>query len=244
MDFIKTLTRLGGYYECPKNGRERLGPLAGYAGRYRDTDDGTLKQYVGDVYANCAVLEKNPRELVFFTDYLAEQLSKKYVRNPPRELVMCGLPMGGIATGMLVATKMGVRFAYPEKKVLEAATASSRERSQLAFGRHAITSGDHVVLAEDVLNNFSTVGEAIDLVEHAGGKVEGIIGLLNRSPFYEAQFSYKGEDYPIICVTRKEIIEYEQNHLAVARDVANGNVCWKPKDEWPRLQKIMEVVGK
>jgi len=244
MELIWDLTRLRGYYECPKDSiGKRLGPLVGYAGRY--DDNGTAKQWVGDVYANCAVLEEYPLQLKFFADYLAKKIIEYYgALRLPGGLTVCGLPMGGIATGIFVAARLGARFVYPEKKVLEAATAFSREKSQLSFGRHKIHPGDQVILTEDVLNNFSTTGEAIDLVANAGGTVLEIIGLLNRSNLYDAIFSYKGKDYPIRCVTRKVIIEYKQDDPAVADDIKNGNIVWKPKDEWDRLQQAMKLAKK
>jgi orotate phosphoribosyltransferase len=241
--FIATLTRLNGYYKCPKDEQnKRLGPLVGYAGRY--DDNGTAKQWVGDVYANCAVFEEHPRTLVFFTDQLANQLSERYEWHLLKQPVICGLPMGGIATGMFVAARLGIRFVYPEKKVLATATASSREKSQLVFGRHGIIAGEQVILAEDVLNNFSTTGEAIDLVTSAGGQVRAIVGLLNRSLTHDALFQYKRVDYPIICVTRIPIHEYKQDDSAVIDDIRQENVCWKPKDEWSRLQQAMKLARK
>lgn len=232
-DPLAVLKLLGGYYECPKEaGGRRLGPLVGYAGRDKDG-----MQFVGDSYVNFAVAEEWPAVL----DEWAWQFRGGGLA---RASVFCGAPMGGIAFAYALAKLHVVRFVYPEKKTIEVATATAREKSELVFARHSIESGDRVVIVEDVLNNFSTTGQMISLIESAGGEVVAIAGLLNRSLTIEDEFIWQEKPFSVFALVRKQIPEWRQIDPAVRGDVAKGNVVWKPKNEWSRLMESMAAAEK
>ena len=236
---IEALIELGGYYECPKDDNsKRLGPLVGYAGRY--DDNGTAKQWVGDKYFNFAALEKKPRRSLSFIGELAWKLHL----DDGKDVTFCGMPEGGKWVALELASWTNGSYIYPEKKVLELATATSKERAELIFARHQVIPGGKVFIVEDVMNNFSTTGTGIDLITRAGGEVCGIVGLLNRSENHESIFSHRGKDYPITSILRMKVDEYKQDDPAVADDIKNGNIVWKPKDEWDRLQQAMKLAKK
>jgi adenine/guanine phosphoribosyltransferase-like PRPP-binding protein len=223
-DPLLVLRELGGYYACPKNADgQRQGPLVGYAGR-----DNQGRQFVGDIYANWAAAEEYPIVLDHFAGSILGHSS--------RAKVFCGAPMGGIALAQALARRQGnTRFVFPEKKVIEVASATSREVSKLQFLRHQIHPGETVVVVEDVLNNFSTTDMLLDLIDAQGGVVVALMALLNRSSKYQAD--YRG--IPIGALVYNPFPQYQQDDPAVAADVAAGNVVWKPKDEWPRLMAAM-----
>lgn len=71
----------------------RVTPLVGYVGRYKDRNGEEL-QYVGDEYFNMRKIEEDPELL----NYFAEMLEIKVARNSPSSIdVVCGAPEGGRA---------------------------------------------------------------------------------------------------------------------------------------------------
>lgn len=226
---LDALHRLGGYYVCPKDadGR-RLGPLVGYAGK-----DEKGRQKVGDIYANFAKMEEYPRILAHYAPMLLSRIDPEFLDSVD---VFCGMPMGGVKLSGLLALDSWKQDMYLEKRVLVAETPTTREVSQLTFGRHEVQEGARVVLVEDVVNNFSTTGAAIDLFKFAGAEVIGILCLLNRSD----RTSY-GLDLSVVSIVWQPMPQYAQDDPAVADDITRGNLVAKPKREndWARLQAIM-----
>ena len=235
-DPLGLLRKLGGYYECPKNGdSKRLGPLVGYAGKYSAPDDEHKKQYVGDIYANFSVAEQYPAVMEHFANKLTIQLSSLHLNVD----LVCGPVMGGVSIGMMLALTSGQRFAYAEKQVTQLATAALREQSTLALLRHTVFPGENVIICEDVLNNFSTTSETIKIIEAADAKVVGIAGLLNRSLTIEDYYDHGGSKIPIIALVRKKIFEWKQDDPEVLADMERGNVIFKPKNDWGKLTEAM-----
>lgn len=237
IDPLKSLEALGGYYSCPYDGLgNRKGPIVGYAGKY-DDGKGQKLQYVGDTYANFSVIEQYPEVL----GYMAEKLRLKtsHVLNHETVDLVCGPQMGGIAIGYAFAERLKVRFAYIEKKIIQLASENAREQSELCFLKHQIHEGERVVICEDVLNNFSTTEQTIEVINSLGGIVVGIVGLMNRSVDQKKQFPVEGADIPIIALVEKPIHEYRQDDPAVDQEIKNKNVIWKPKNEWGRLMDAM-----
>lgn len=235
-DPIEILKAVQGYYECPKDeSGNRTGKLVGYAGKYEDAD-GNKKQYVGDVYINFARAEQYPTLMKHFMKILKEKIENN---SEIGEFdIVCGPQMGGVVAAALFALTMDKRYICAEKKIITLATDTMREQSKLIFGRHTLNQGDKVVIMEDVINNFSTTKETIDLIEENGGTVVGIIGMLNRSPNKSDFFDYTGANprqIPVISFIRKDITEYKQDDLFVKMDIEKGNVSWKPKNEWNSL---------
>ncbi len=229
-DLVETLRRCNGYYQCPKgpNG-QRLGPLVGYAGEY-DTPDGAKRHWVGDVYYNFARIEEYPHVLVTVAGQLAGVVRAGGLGNV--DYVM-GAPVGGFAVALMLAWHLDCRYVFPEKKVVAVATADAREQSVLVFGRHEVESGTRVLVAEDVVNNFSTTDKACQLVARAGSSVVGIVCELNRSP------RTSWEDLPVCSIQHLPTEQYQQDDPAVAADIAAGNVVWKPKDAWAKIVATM-----
>ncbi len=216
------LKRVGAVYECPINAAGiRTGPLVGYAGK-----DEEQRAFVGDVYVNLAVLERN-------ADYLgstANCLIGDY--SPLRDVdVFCGAPEGGKSLALLLASKRGGLYCYPDQEVL----AGTREK-QLTFMRHdGCMQGKRVAIVEDVLNNFSTTQALVDLIKEQGGTVTAIVAVLDRSNTQDNSWN----SIPIYPIIRKSIPQYRQSDEQVKDDIAKGNVVFRPKTQWDHLIKIM-----
>lgn len=246
---LETLANCDGYYECPteKATGERLGPLVGYAGTY-DIPGGKPLQFVGDTYANFAMAEPRTHVLKFFARRLADKLLAEF-GGEIDDVVLCGAPLGGYSLADALAFTLDVDVIKAEKKVTAVKTATSREASEVVFARHSIEKGRSYIIVEDVCNNFSTTANLIKLIMSLGGKVVGIVCFLNRSLTVDNEYllSLGGQDevlrIPVISLVRKPIDEWKQNDPAVSLDVAQRNVVWKPKDEWPRLKKAMQGEG-
>jgi len=238
-DPLEILRQLGGYYECPKDEKGNyLGPLVGYAGK-----DQQGKQYVGFVYANFALVEREPLVLYYFASQL--KLKTNLVSLLEKIDIFCGAPMGGLGFALMLAFVSKRGYIYPEKKVTALATKNSREESELIWNRHGIKRGNRVAIVEDVLNNFSTTDRMVELIENEGGEVKAIVGILNRSLKIDKIYPLKdGRILPVISLVRKPIAEYSQEDEVVAQEVKKGNVVWKPKDEWPRLMAAIEAAKK
>lgn len=229
-DPLATLRNCGGYYEAPPDG-----PLVGYAGKY-DGPDGKKLQFVGKIYANFAKADQYPWVLNSLAIDLADKI--------PDELdcsLLVAAPMGGIKLAEALGCQINVRVIFAEKKVMALATEHGREQACLEFKRYEVNPGDRVFIVEDVCNNFSTTQELIKLIESRGATVVGIVCFLNRS----GKSSYHREDsdveIPVFALEARPMKEYRQDDPEVAVDIANGNVAWKPKDEWDRLMTAMET---
>ena len=235
---LDVLNKLGGYYECPKdkNGN-RLGYMVGYAAKYSiETGE---KQYVGDVYINCAVAEQYPCVMDYFGRGIFDKAKPSGLFD--KVDVFCGPQMGGILVAQILAFGLNRKFAYIEKITTQLATSELREQSRLGFLRHAIEPGERVVIAEDVLNNFSTTKETIAAIEEAGGEVIGICAIVNRSKIHVNAFQYAERSIPIIALIEKAFDQYRQDDPAVVDDIAKGKVILKPKNEWTKLNSAVPV---
>jgi len=229
-DYLEILQRCGGYYECPRDPKEkRLGPLAGYAGTYKDETSGETLHYVGDVYYNFAKAEEFHHVIDFFARTLSAKIQRKLGHDAEIDYVL-GAPMGGIAIANNLARVLDCRFVFAEKEIVRIATAERREESVLILKRHEIEREARVVLAEDVCNNFSTTEKIWDLIESTGAYMVGIACELNRSGVDSF------ERLPVISLLHIPTEQYRQDDEEVAADIKAGNVVWEPKDEWPRLQ--------
>lgn len=217
------LKNIDAVYECPKDELgKRLGPLVTYAGTYEPG-----KHYVGDIYANLAVLERNAGLLATFAADMTGQL--------PSDIdLYVGAPEGGKAFALLLAKCKFANYAYPEQEVVK--TDGGRDEKVMVFKRHLeAIDGMRVAIVEDVMNNFSTTADLIGLIRKAGGEVVCIVGILNRSENVEDTF----QGIPVHALIRKQIAQYRQDDSTVADDIASGNLAHKVKAEWPRLKAAM-----
>ncbi|MFZ2187532.1 MAG: phosphoribosyltransferase [Candidatus Moraniibacteriota bacterium] len=228
-DVIATLRRCDGVYECPMSTEGKpLGPLVGYAGQYEE--GGKLLNYVGFVYYNVG---KGDQWSHISSGWAMRhaQLLTKYSLD-----VLVAAPMGGISYMSVLKLYIDCcRGIFAEKKVIEAAQEGKREKSKLILGRYDICEGDRVILLEDIVNNFSTTKQMIELVENAGGKVQAIACVINRSlktTYWEAPAR---DPLPVICLEHRPTPQYRQDDPVVAEYIAVGNVIMKPKDRWAEL---------
>jgi len=233
-DPLELLRRCGGYYECPKDASgKRLGPLAGYAGKY-ETSNGNKLQFVGDVYVNFAKAERHGDVLWHFANNLwTDSLEVDDLTG------FVGAPEGGKALAVTLATLTGGQYIFPEKKVTAVATINSREESEMVFDRHEPEPGTLWYLSEDVINNMSTPDKIDELMKQYQARLVGIICFLNRSVHDDFYTLKSGQKLPIISVVRKQFGQYRQDAPEVAADIAAGNVVWKPKNEWAKFESAM-----
>ena len=89
--------------------------------------------------------------------------------------------VGGILVGHEVARELGVKCIFAEKVQGEGTDATGKPNTVLALRRFKIAKGERYVVAEDVITKGGRVQETIDLVKAAGGKVAGVILLVDRS---------------------------------------------------------------
>jgi len=254
--FLSALYAAGGYYTALNKKGELVGRMIGYAGKYLDQEGNSL-QYIGNVYANCSKLEEKITVLkglilealpaldqrLFNNCNLQDLFKAENVNN----IVWCGAPMGGITTAMLLAEHSQLvnisEYSFLEKKVVELATGTSREKSKLVFGRHSIKSNDVVVPVEDVCNNFSTTQMMIEEFFKREGRVPFIFCLLNRSGrrFYSFESKEFGNrDIPILSLVSEDWPEYRQDDPRVSSYISvPGNLILDPKKNWDMLMNSM-----
>lgn len=236
-DHLETLKRCGGYYRCPTAPDARLGPLVGYAGKYKDAS-GAEKAYVGEVYYNFAMAEELPHVLDHYATCFAVKNMGLLLKGIDLDILL-GAPMGGILTAGALGRALLRRVVFAEKKVTAVATKEKREESILVLDRHAISAGKKVAVVEDVCNNFSTTEKIISLVEKAGSQVVAIFCWLNRSSVTEYEI---GETVmPVVSLLHIPTAQYRQDDPYVSSAIETGNVVWKPKDEWKRLEQAMRL---
>lgn len=233
-DPLAVLSECRGYYRCPRSADGAVqGPLVGYAARY----DG-VHQWVGFEYANFAMAEEHPRVL----RWCAARLTVEIISVLPLTNIdaLCGMPEGGKALGVALSLETCRRYIFAERETIAVKTETSREKSRLLFSRHRPKKKERVVIVEDVVNNMSSADELIQRIHEAGATVQAVTCFLNRSPDYNAVYPSEFGDIPIVNIIRRIIPEYRQDDPAVAAEVAKGNVVWKPKDEWEKLEVAVQ----
>lgn len=227
-----------GFYQCPKDGEgNRLGPLVAYAGK-----DEEGKNYVGEAYFNYAKVEEQPQFHDIFTAAISRLMTRPRFNIDVPDRVF-GMPMGGLFLSCGIAKYLSCISGFMEKLVLQVKTDTSREVSSVIFGRHEPEKGDKIVLVEDVVNNFSTTGEAINVCLQKGVRVLAIVCAVNRSwPLREEYLHDHGkiiEIIPVVAAITAPTPQWRQSDPEVAADIIAGNVVWKPKLEWSKLEAAM-----
>lgn len=235
---LDLLAQNSGYYDAVNEQGEWVGKLVGYAGTY-ETDEGP-KHWVGTRYWNFPRgAERDPMVMDEFITRVWLQIHDScYDHGMPQGIhCMFGCPEGGIIPAYDLARQHRCCFSRADKKVLEAATPDRREKSRFIFGRHTVESDWNVAIVDDVLNNTTATGEAIELVESSGATVVLIICMINRSPNGLYVYNYKGREIEILSAVTIPTKEYHQDDPEVAMDISHGNVIWKPKDKWEELMQ-------
>lgn len=254
-DPLGLLEVIGGFYEVKKgeNG-ERLTPLVGYAGKYpakysMDIEDVIELQYVGEVYANFAKAEQYVAVMFHYGRKLWEKILSHFGEDffQNNQVVMIGPQMGGVSIAQMVAyhgNNHGVRYACAEKMVTQVATEKLREQADIDFNRHDINEGDHLIIVEDVMNNFSTTDDIMELSHLLYAKTICVAGLLNRSMSIEDTYvGRRGANWkiPVIPLVRKPFDQYRQDDPYVAGDITSGNIVLKPKNDWEKLKQVQSA---
>ena len=130
-------------------------------------------------YFQCANLLQFPR--------IAEKLCKEAVRRAKaagfdgKADAVVSPAIGGILVGHEVARALGVKCIFAEKVLTKGVDATGKPLTSLAMRRFRLVKGARYVIAEDVVTMGGRVQETIDLVKAAGGKIVGVIVLVDRS---------------------------------------------------------------
>lgn len=220
--------RCKAHYVQPTVGGKPAGPLVGYAGK-----DNQGRNYVGREYLDFSKMETHHFALSTVSWQLRDLLIERCTLKETDAFV--GLPLGGLMLSAELSKVCDRLRIFPEKKVTKVATEDSREESELVFGRHIPQNGWSVVVVEDVCNNFSTTDKVLELIDSFGARVIAITCFLNRSTKFETEY----QGIPIIANVRREIPQWEQDDPEVKDQVENGDVIWKPKNDWRPLAKAM-----
>lgn len=119
----------------------------------------------GDTYMQCAQVLKHPE----YTERLAKHLASHF-RDDSIDIVI-GPAMGGIIVAYEVARQLGATALFAE-----------REDGKMTLRRNfAITSGQRVLVVEDVATTGGSVREVMEVVRAHQGQVVGVGVLVDRS---------------------------------------------------------------
>jgi orotate phosphoribosyltransferase len=250
-DFLKRLKEANGYYEGKT--------LVAYAGKGQDQ-----KNLVGHVYYNCSKFETNPRLLNRVVHPIAEELktflfnvvSKE--KNPfvsGKRIYVVGAPMGGLAVGYELARQLKfvvensvgttryfyANYVFIEKEILKLKTPEAKEEFLLKFIRHEIPEESLVIVAEDVINNYSTINLMLKGIEENGSKVIGLACLMNRS--MTITYTQEGRIIQVFSTAHIPTEQWEQSSQKVQDYLASGKkIIMKPKEKesWSFLMQEMK----
>ncbi|MEU6367668.1 adenine phosphoribosyltransferase [Streptomyces sp. NPDC046931] len=132
----------------------------------------------GVMFKDITPLLADPGAFTALTDALAELV----VRHGATKIV--GLEARGFILGAPVAVRAGVGF-IPVRKAGKLPGATLRQAYDLEYGSaeievHAedLTSGDRVLIVDDVLATGGTAEAAIQLIQRAGAEVSGLAVLM------------------------------------------------------------------
>lgn len=240
-DYLATLQNCEGYYLCPTDGDGMpLGPVVGYSGPY-DGPGGKKMKWVGLAYLNFSKADPYPAVLTFFAEALAEK-----VRN--RKMVpdaILGAPWAGVKFSQEVARLLGCRHIFAEKKPFINGDGLLEEEIVLGRYEDEIRQGEVVAIGEELVNNASTTGKLVKLIDGAGGHPNSVFCAINRSsPFKEVFWDAPGRDpIPIVGVIEQPFPQFKQDDPVVVAAIAAGNIVWKPKYAWSQFKEIMALHG-
>ena len=134
-----------------------------------------------DRYFQCANVLRYPR----IAEKLCREVTARAIRSGLLGTRIDGVispAVGGILVGHEVARALGVKCIFAEKvQDGDKKDATGKPVTKLAMRRFAIGKGERYVVAEDVVTKGGRVQETIDLVKAAGGKVAGVVLLVDRS---------------------------------------------------------------
>lgn len=220
-----------GYYRRPQDDSGQFrGPLVGYAGEY-DATGGIKRHFVGHEYWNFAKVEEWPDPLRCFALALVASLDESAFD------AIVGTPIGGYGLAQALGGILNCRVIKAEKRVVEAGVGGQREKSIMVLSRHEIEAGENLLIVEDVCNNFSSTDQLGEVVGANNGRITGIACALNRSS--RRSYLLGDQELPVFSAIYRPTEQFRQDDPVVAADVDAGNVCWKPKVDWPKLEAAM-----
>ena len=227
-DPLDVLKMFRAYYVSPKNEDGLfLGPLVAYAGTYA-AEGGEFKNYVGYEYFNFAKVESRSDTRAYFAQKIIANLVKAGLEENSE--IFLGAPMGGIMLATEIGNILHKKTIFAEKKVVS--LNGQKEISELVINRHDLDTGDHVVIIEDVCNNFSTTEKLRKEIKRHGGVLKAIICAVNRSGYSE------WDGIPVISALYIPTQQFKQDDPDVAGLVAKNKIIWKPKQEWYTITEI------
>lgn len=212
--------RVGGVYRCVRDpGGSRCTPLVAYTSIGEDG-----QRCVGETYFNFAKVVEHQWLLDGCAELLVQRVLADY--RAERFDVVVGIETDGIPLGQLVAKKMMRRFVPLLK-----------DKSHGLAVPSGVSNLGSCLLVDDVYNQGSAFRKAIPVLKQQGMQGVAIACAANRArrkTFMEDTASYR-----VISATHLPEEAFERSHPAVARDVALGNVCEEPKQEWNALIECM-----
>jgi adenine phosphoribosyltransferase len=156
----------------------------------RDIPDFPTK---GGIFKDICPLLQSPRAFSYVIDDLADRLRDRRVD------VVVGIESRGFIFGSALAYKMGAAFV-PVRKVGKLPGEVIREEYSMAYGndtveihRDAITTGQSVLMVDDLLATGGTMSAAANLVKRLGGQVVGIAFLVELT-FLNGRKALAGEE--------------------------------------------------
>jgi orotate phosphoribosyltransferase len=141
-------------------------------------------------YFQCANVLRHPREAEKLCAALAAKVRAKVPGLMAATVIAPAL--GGIVVGHEVARALDMLSIFAEK-----------EEGVLVLRRFDIKPGERFVVAEDVVTRGGRTQETVDIVEKAGGIVEAIAVLVDRSGG-KAKFKY-----PLVSLLEMEPVTWE-----------------------------------
>jgi len=121
-------------------------------------------------YCQVALLQQDPRLLERLCAELIEKMRAALGSKIEVDTVIAPA-MGGITIGHEIARQLGTRYIFAEK-----------EEGKLVLRRNqTIAAGETFLIAEDVVTRGGRVQETCDIVRNAGGILNGIGVLFDRS---------------------------------------------------------------
>lgn len=142
-----------------------------------------------DTYLQCAQILQYPE----YTNELAAEIAKIW-RNEDIDLIV-GPAIGGIVISYAVASEMGLRNIFSERK-----------NGEMKFRRNLeVKENEKVLIVEDVVTTGGSVREVIELLEKENADIVGISSLVDRSNG-EVEF-----DYPFKPLVQLQVDSYKKD---------------------------------
>jgi orotate phosphoribosyltransferase len=136
-------------------------------------------------YFQCAKVLQYPRHCEVLCAAIAKQFASRKID------VVIAPALGGIVVGQEVGRQLGVRTMFAERK---------DGVMQLRRG-FAVSSGERVLVCEDVVTTGGSVNEVVQIARAAGGSIVGVGHIVDRSAG-KVRFALdgEGEQYAVLTM--------------------------------------------